>query len=178
MKSKAAVGRHPLHPMFVVIPIGSWFATLVGDISYAYTGQPFWYQFSFYTMFIGLIGAALAGVFGMVDYFGVRMSAAGRRVATMHMVMNLVVSAAYAFNLWLRWDNAALSGARWNMAFWIQVLSYLALGVSGWLGGELSYRHKVGVVEHGDPEATEIGMDELEVPAREAVPGRDRGLQG
>jgi hypothetical protein len=59
---------------------------------------------------------------------------------------------------------------RWQLAFWLQILSFLALGVSGWLGGELSYRHKVGVVEDADREATEIGA------GQRVAPGRDRAI--
>lgn len=176
MKSKAAIGNHPLHPALVVIPIGSWFATLVGDIAYMANHDPFWYQFSYWTMLIGLIGALTAAVFGFVDFFGVRMSEAGHRIAKIHMIINLVVSAAYAINLWLRHDNMALADlapGRWQAAFWLQILSFAALGVSGWLGGQMSYEHKIGVVEHADPEATEIGMAE---PAERPARSRDRAL--
>lgn len=176
MKSKAAIGNHPVHPAVVVIPIGAFFAAFVGDIAYQMTGQPFWYQFSYTTMLIGVIGALAAALFGFVDYFGVRMSEAGHRVATTHMAINLAGVVLYAANLWLRHDNGAVSGGRWTTAFVLEVLTFLAVGVSGWLGGQLSYEHKVGVVEHADPEATQIGMEE---PAeQQRVPSRTRGLQG
>jgi uncharacterized membrane protein len=177
MKSKAAIGNHPLHPALVVIPIGSWFATLVGDIAYANTANLFWYQFSYYTILIGLFGALAAAVLGFIDYFGVRMSEAGYRIARIHMIINLSVAALYAINLWLRHDNGAtMASGRWTLVFLLQIVSYLALGASGWLGGTLSYEHKVGVVEHADPEATEIGQSEPAEPS--AVPSRTRGLQG
>lgn len=177
MKSKAAIGSHPLHPMFVVVPIGSWFVSLVGDVAYANTANVFWYQFSFYTMLIGVIGALAAAVFGFIDYFGVRMSEAGFRKARIHMILNLCVTAAYVLNLWLRWDQGATADSgRWTLAFGLAILSFLALGVSGWLGGSMSFEHKVGVDEHLDPEATEIGMRDRETP--QGVPGRTRGLQG
>lgn len=179
MKSKAAIGNHPMHPAVVVIPIGSWFAALVGDIAYVASGNPFWYQFSYYTMLIGLVGAGAAAVLGFIDFFGVKMSQAGYRNARIHMTINLVVTAAYALNLWLRHDNAAMANVnagRWQLAFWLQLLSFAALGVSGWIGGKMSYEHKIGVVEHADPEATEIGMAE---PAEaQRAPHRTRGLQG
>jgi uncharacterized membrane protein len=176
MKSKAAIGNHPLHPAVVVVPIGSWFAALVGDVAYQTTGLDFWYHFAYYTMMIGLIGALAAAVLGFIDYFGVRMSDAGRRVATTHMAINLVVAALYGVNLWMRHDNGAMTGSRWTMAFLLEVGCFLALGVSGWLGGKLSYEHKVGVAEHADPEATRIGLDEPAEPQRGYQ--RDRGLQG
>ena len=179
MKSKAAIAKHPIHPAIVVIPIGAWFATLVGDVAYTMTRDPFWYQFAFWTMLIGILGALGAALFGFIDYFGVRMSEAGHRVARAHMLINLCVVVSYAFNLWLRWDGAALlttAPGRWPMAMWLEILTFAVLGFSGWLGGELSFRHKVGVSEHDDPEAREIGMEEPAETPR--APARTRGLQG
>ncbi len=67
----------------------------------------------------------------------------------------------YAFNSYLRRNNGALHTGRWTLAFGLEVLTFLALGVSGWLGGKIAYEHKVGVVENQDPEATEIGRREV-----------------
>jgi uncharacterized membrane protein len=39
-------------------------------------------------------------------------------------------------------------------------VTFIALGISGWLGGRIAFEHKVGVVENADPEATEIGRRE------------------
>jgi len=176
MKSKAAIGNHPLHPAFVTIPIGSFFAAFIGDIMYQTTSSLFWYQFSYYAMLIGVIGALFAAIFGFVDYFGVRMSEAGKRVATIHMALNLGGVVLYAINLWLRHGDAAMAGSRWTIAFGLEVITLVALCVSGWLGGQLAYEHKVGVVENADPVATEIGAGEL--AEQPAMTSRTRGLQG
>ena len=45
-------------------------------------------------------------------------------------------------------------------AFAASTLAFAILGASGWLGGELAFKHKVGVVETADPEATELGRKE------------------
>lgn len=173
MKSTAAIGHHPMHPMLIVVPMGGWIVSMISDIAYAVTGDAFWYQMAFYSMGIGIIGALMAAVPGFIDYFTVRMSAAGRKAATTHMVLNLIVVGLYAINMWLRWDNGALTGARWNMALGLAIVSMLMLMVSGWLGGEMSYRHKIGVVEQDDVEATEIG----EAEAHPSPKQRRRGLQ-
>jgi uncharacterized membrane protein len=176
MKSKAAIGTHPIHPALITIPIGAWFATFVGDIAYASTGDAFWYQFSYYTMLIGIVGALAAAIPGFIDFFTVRMSEAGYAKAKLHMIINLTVVVAYAINLWLRSDKAAMTtvdAGRWQVAFWLQILSFAALGFSGYLGGSMAYEHKVGVAEHVDPEADRIGEEE----PREPVTHRHRGAQ-
>ena len=75
MKSKAAIGAHPIHPALVPIPIGAFFLVLVGDVAHAITpNDPFWYDLSFTCLGVGLITAVLAAVFGAIDYLGVPMS--------------------------------------------------------------------------------------------------------
>jgi uncharacterized membrane protein len=160
MKSKAAIGTHPIHPAIVPLPIGAFSLALIGDVVHAYTREPFWYRFAFICIGIGILTAIVAALFGMLDYFGVRMSRRGASIATTHMVLNLGVVALYAVNLLLRRDDAALLTSRWPFVFGLDVVAYVALGISGWLGGKLAYEHKVGVVERLDPEATSIGMGE------------------
>jgi uncharacterized membrane protein len=160
MKSRAAIHAHPLHPAIVPIPIGAFSLTLIGDVVHAMTGDPFWYRFAFISMGIGIVGALVAAGFGFFDYFKVRMSEQGARVAKIHMLLNLGCVTLYAANFLMRKDSAALWTGRWPVVFALEVLTFAALGVSGWLGGTLAFKHKVGVVERLDPEATSIGMSE------------------
>lgn len=166
MKSKAAIGDHPIHPMIVPIPIGAFFLAVAGDLTHAATSDPFWYRFSYVCIGAGLAFALLAAVFGIIEYFGVKMSAPGRRLAAWHARLNVAVILLYAVSFWLRRDGAALATDRWPLAMWTSLLAFVLLGLSGWLGGNLSYHHKVGVVENKDPEALEIGMHEAKGGAR------------
>jgi uncharacterized membrane protein len=160
MKSKAAIGNHPIHPALVCLPIGAFFLAFVGDVVHAVTASAFWYQLSYVCIGSGVLVALAAAVFGFIDYFGVRMSAPAGRLATIHMVLNLAVVALYVVTFFLRRDGAALNTARWPIAFGIELVAFATLGVSGWIGGNLSYEHKVGVIEWTDPEANEIGQKE------------------
>ncbi len=160
MKSKAAIGTHPIHPMLVPLPIGAFFLALIADILHASNHDPFWYRFAYFAIEVGIVTALLAAVFGAVEYFGVRMSAKGARVATWHGLINVTVVLMYAVSWWLRRHDGALGTPRFTPAMAIAVLAFAMLGVSGWLGGNLAYHHKVGVVENADPEASKIGMRE------------------
>jgi len=160
MKSKAAIGTQPIHPRIVPVPIGAFFLALVGDILHLSGRDPNWYRFSSFCIAVGIVTALLAAVFGAIEYFGVKMSAAGARIATWHAILNVTVVALYAVSWWMRRNDAVLGNARFSLAMTLAVVAFLMLGVSGWLGGNLAYHHKVGVVEKKDPEATEIGMRE------------------
>ncbi len=165
MKSKAAIGNHPVHPALVSLPIGAFFLVFVGDVAHASTGADFWYAFSFVCLGVGIVTALVAAIAGFIDYFGVRMSDAGFRIARIHMVLNLTGVVLYTINWFLRRGNGALHTSRWDLVFGLEVVTFLALGVSGWLGGRVTFEHKVGVVENADPEAMEIGRRETSVKA-------------
>ena len=138
---EAKIGRHPIHPMLIVFPIGLWTFSLIADLIFLYgTGDPFWGRASFYTMVGGFIGALAAAIPGLVDYLGIGDSAA-KKIATRHMTLNLIIVALYAVNIWLRWQNGMVS--RWPLI--LSVVAVLLLALSGWLGGELVYVRGVAV---------------------------------
>jgi uncharacterized membrane protein len=160
VKSRAAIGDHPLHPAIVPLPIGCFFLALVADVLHAATKNVFWYDVAHFALGLGILTALCAAVLGFIDFFGVKMSMAGWRLAKWHMGLNLTAVVLYALGWLIRRDHAAVGTDRWLVAFGLEVVPFLILGVSGWLGGKMSYEHKVGVVETGDPEATEIGLQE------------------
>ena len=160
MKSRAALGTHPLHPGIVPLPIGSFFVAFAADVAHVLTKRPVFYDIAIFAIGLGIVTALLAAVLGLIDYFGVRMSAAGGRLATIHMLLNLTAVVMYAISWMLRRNHGALDTSRWTLAFGLEVVPFVLLGISGWIGGKMTYEHKVGVVEWIDPEAREIGMQE------------------
>jgi uncharacterized membrane protein len=155
MRSVAAIKGHPIHPAMVAIPIGAFTVTLVADILAYATGNLAWGDTSRYSLLVGVVGALLAAVFGLIDYFKVTMSEAGFRVARWHLYLNLTAVALFAASLWLRFK--AVDG--WSVAaFAVSTLAFVIVGASGYLGGELVFKHKVGVRETADREATELGQ--------------------
>jgi uncharacterized membrane protein len=157
MRSRASFQGHPIHPAMVAIPIGAFTVTLIADVVTYATGNLGWGDAARYALLVGVVGALAAAVFGFIDYFGVTMSEAGFRIARLHMILNLTAVALFAASLWLRYRDAdgwCVSG------FATSTLAYLILGGSGYLGGELVFKHKVGVLETADQEATALGQKE------------------
>ena len=155
MRSRASFKGHPIHPALVAIPIGAFTFTLVADVVTWATGSPAWGDAARYALVVGIIGALLAAAVGLIDYLGVTMSAAGFKVARIHLVLNLTAVALFAVSLWLRYrdpDGWCVSG------FLVSTLAFLVVSASGYLGGELVFKHKVGVMETADREATELGQ--------------------
>ena len=156
MSTPASVRNHPIHPMLIVFPIGLWVFSLVCDVIYhAGAHDPFWKAAAFYAMAGGIIGALLAAIPGFIDYLSMRERQV-KKIATTHMVLNLIVVALFLFNLGLRY-NGSPSNEMFGVA--LSVIGIAVLCVSGWLGGSLVYEHGVGI---------SLRRDEREIDRRAA----------
>jgi uncharacterized membrane protein len=137
---------HPFHPIAVTIPIGAWTASLVFDIvGFAVDDPTPFVVGSVVLIIIGLVGAVLAAVLGLVDLAGIARGTAARRTALTHMAINLGVVFLFLVGLVVRInsddDSVSIAG------FVVSVVALAALGVSGWLGGRLAYHYGVRVAD-------------------------------
>jgi uncharacterized membrane protein len=137
---------HPLHPALVTVPIGAWVASLVFDVVSRVADDPEVFATGAYWLIgIGVVGAAVAAAFGLMDLLVIPSGTPAHRTGLTHMVLNLGVTAAFAVSFLLR-----RSDTDGEVSVGLIVLSAVALGalgLSGWLGGKLTYRYGVRVVE-------------------------------
>jgi len=140
-ETPARIGKHPIHPTLVVLPLGLWIAALAFDIAYAVTGNPLWRTIAFWNIGAGVIGALLAAVPGFVDYLD--LDGRARRLGTYHMVLNLAAVALFAVNWYVR--TRVAPDSLWPLA--LSILGVVGVIISGWIGGELVYVERVGVTE-------------------------------
>jgi uncharacterized membrane protein len=70
-----------------------------------------------------------------------------KRIALIHMGINLSVVALYAINVWLR----AAAETTTALPVWLSVIAVAMLAVSGWLGGKMVYVHGVAVESPPEP---------------------------
>lgn len=143
-RSTAQIGGHPVHPLLIPFPIVSFIGALVTDVMWLTTGEGGWATASSWLLGAGLVFSLLAAAAGFADYLGddrVRKIGA----ATRHMIANIVVVTLETVNLVARLTGGTDQiGA---LGIWLSLASVLILAYSGWLGGELVYRHRVGVQE-------------------------------
>ncbi|HAG81695.1 MAG TPA: hypothetical protein DCL61_11120 [Cyanobacteria bacterium UBA12227] len=148
--STVAIAGHPIHPVIVTLPIGFLVAAPLTDIGYWLTQDFFWARVSLWLIGAGLVTGILAGLTGFIDFMKigrVRKHTAGWA----HMYVNVTALVLTAINLGLRLVNPAV-----NVLFTGLILSVLVailLGISGWYGGELVYRHKIAVIGYGNKES-------------------------
>src|SRR5688572_27624764 len=94
---------HPLHPALVHLPTALWPAALLSDLlSRTDLGRPIPVQISYYAIFIGLVVALVAALAGLADWADIKPEKPAKKIGLTHMLLNLVVVALFALNLWLR----------------------------------------------------------------------------
>ena len=155
MASPASIKKHPIHPMLVALPIGLWIFALVCDVVRAAGGAANWGSVAMYCVAAGIVGALLAAVPGLIDYLSIDESEM-KRIATLHLAVNLGAVVIFAINLWLRFRLPVES----NVPLALSVIGVLAIGLGGWLGGEMVYVKGMGV------EAVEKLAKKVEEPQR------------
>lgn len=140
--SRAAIARHPIHPILVVFPISFLVGALVTDIVYWQTNNAFWAEMSYWLIVGGVVTAVVAAVPGLVDFLSinrVRRHAAG----WIHAGFNSTVLVIAVVNLFLRQGDVEGGLLPWGLT--LSAVTGVLLAISGWYGGELVYRYKIGV---------------------------------
>jgi uncharacterized membrane protein len=141
--STAAIAGHPIHPMLVPFPVALLTLVAVTDIVYAVNESLFWSSVSYYMLWAGLISAGVAAIFGLIDFTTIKR-AREHRAGWAHLLLNVAIVLLSLVNLLLRWGNDVELIVPSGML--VSIVAAGLLMVSGWYGGELAYRHKVGVI--------------------------------
>ena len=141
METRATVAEHPVHPMLIPFPIALWIFSLASDLIYLFGfGGPVWKDIALYTMVGGIIGGLAAAIPGYIDYRSLSDPVIVR-VAQMHMIINVGLIILFTIDAGLR----IMNGTEAVLPVFLSGLGVAALGVSGWLGGELVYVQGVAV---------------------------------
>lgn len=142
MQGKATVAGHPVHPLLVTFPIGSYVAAVIADIIFLAGGGSFWGTMSMWLLAFGLAGSLIAGFFGFIDYLTAPMSERARQVANLHLTLNVcgIVVFGVAFAARYFWPQFVWG----HIATAVGICLLLASGI---LGGNLAHRHLVGSSE-------------------------------
>jgi len=147
VNSTVAIAGHPLHPLIVTFPIAFLVGLAATDLVYWWTKDFFWARASFWLLAAGLASALVAALTGIMDFLKIER-VRKRSAGWAHMLLNVSAIVLTTINLILRWGNTA--SAILPIGLTISLLVATLLGLSGWYGAELVYRHKVAVIGYGD----------------------------
>jgi nitrite reductase/ring-hydroxylating ferredoxin subunit/uncharacterized membrane protein len=121
---------HPVHPIEVQIPIGTWTSAAVLDV---FPGKS---AAANVLIGVGVAAALPAAVSGLADWS--QLHEQQKRVGLVHAAANVVAVGLYSASLFQRARGKTMSG---------KMLGYLGLAVvsgAGFLGGHLAYRQAAG----------------------------------
>ena len=146
MRTPASIGSHPIHPMLIPFPFALWCFSLAADLIYLWRGNPIWRDWiAFYALAAGIIGAALAAVPGIIDYFSIKDPKVSK-IAAWHARLNVFALLVFAASFYLRTSNGArMVNGSFTVPVLLSVLGVILISISGYLGGEMVYVHHVAV---------------------------------
>ena len=139
----AKIGQHPIHPMLVPFPIAFLVATFACDLAFWINGMAFMAQMAFWALGAALVGAVFAAIAGLIDFLNNDRIRAITD-AWKHMIANVVAVVIAIISFVVRYrDGVDQAAGTWGVI--ASGVIVLLLLYSGWKGGELVYRHRVGV---------------------------------
>jgi uncharacterized membrane protein len=134
---------HPLHAFVVPLPVGAFVSSLIFDIlTWTRPGDlPWLVDGAWWLIGVGLIGAGLAAVFGVLDLVRIPRRTRPWRIALTHSVLNLLVAILFVIGyVWRAKDHVELDKTQPGQL----AISAVAIGllvVSVLLGQTLTYRY-------------------------------------
>jgi nitrite reductase/ring-hydroxylating ferredoxin subunit/uncharacterized membrane protein/hemerythrin superfamily protein len=133
---------HPVHPMLVTIPIGTWTLALGLDLLAALGFRPpSAARAADLALKAGALGAVAAAAAGLADWQ--HTNGRDRRVGTIHALVNSTALALNLASIALRGRGRRREGRLASAAGWV------CMFIGGYLGGHMVYRRRIGV-DHAD----------------------------
>jgi uncharacterized membrane protein len=138
--------RHPIHPMLVHFPLAAWLFTAASDVAWLVNGRPFFSHMAVFLCLAGVAVGALAAMFGAGDLQRVKGQKALERIAYIHASLMGTAWVLSLVALVLRIDEMFMTRIPEPLAVIVLDFVVAALVLAGaFFGGELVYRHGVGV---------------------------------
>ncbi|MDN5756926.1 MAG: Rieske 2Fe-2S domain-containing protein [Tomitella sp.] len=156
---------HPAHPALTALPVGAWSAAMVLDgVDMATRRAPGFRDAAELTIGVGVLGSTVAAATGLADWQYTHDEI--RRAGMVHGIVNGAALGLCAAS----WRDRRRG--RHGRARALSGLGYGLTVASSFLGGNLTYRHQVGV----DHSTNELGPAEYVavLPAGELEPGVPR----
>lgn len=142
MESRTKIFGHPIHPMLIVFPLGLLATSLIFDIMYLITLTQQWAVIAFYMMGAGIIGGAIAAIFGLLDWLAIPGGTRAKQIGLLHGIGNVVIVVIFIVDWVMRRDNPSVPD---NTSIILSFIGIILAVLTGWLGGELVDRLGVGV---------------------------------
>jgi uncharacterized membrane protein len=151
--------KHPLHPALVHIPTALWPTGFVFDLLSQFNAENTFVQLAFYAILLGLLAALAAIPTGYADWTDIRREKPAWKLGLIHLILNVIISALWAINLWLRLESFQTATSVPPGLLGLSSLATLLLLVSGYLGGRMIYAYGISVARLSKKKWRKIAQD-------------------
>jgi uncharacterized membrane protein len=151
------IGGHLTHPMLVVFPIAFLVSVLATDLAFWGTGDNFWARASEWLLAVGVIMGAFVSGFGLIEFITISRL----RSLVAGWVHFLGSAAAILISLWsllYRIENDP-GAAVIPFGIILSAVVVVLFLVTSWPGGELVFRHCIGIIDSKNANACPIVGD-------------------
>jgi uncharacterized membrane protein len=134
---------HPFHPFVVPLPIGAFVSSLIFDVltRTRADGLPYLVDGAFWLIGVGLIGALIAAMFGVLDLLTIPRRTPPFATAVAHLTLNVAASVLFLIGyVWRAGDHVELDKTRWGQLT-LSAVAVAFLVAAVWLGQTLTYRY-------------------------------------
>ncbi|MGY6587441.1 MAG: DUF2231 domain-containing protein [Wenzhouxiangella sp.] len=144
LESRLSIKGHPLHAMMVSFPIAFLISVAATDVLWLLLQDDFWARLSLWLVGAGAFAGAAAGLVGTIELLlipGVRR----RGVSWSHFIAAMTLLSVAFTNWYLRLADPVDTIMPWGLA--LSLLGAGLVGVAGWLGANLVFDHRIGIVD-------------------------------
>ena len=145
--SRFTVAGHPIHPMLIPFPIALLLTAFGADLAFAASADTFFARAALWLAGIGALVATVAATVGLADFLTIERARA-HTIGSVHAI-GAATTVALATTSWLlRLGDPVAAALPWGLT--ASTLVSVVLLVTAWAGGDLPYRHLIGVIGHAD----------------------------
>src|SRR5687768_5294544 len=131
MKSRAHIKGHPIHPMLIPFPVAFFTGTLIFDILGLINDNTSFWNIGHWLIIAGIIGAVLAAIPGVIDYFGtVPPDSTAKKRATKHGLTNVTMLIIFCIAAYYRQDPDAVPA----VIIALESIGFILMSIAGWMG--------------------------------------------
>ncbi len=131
--------------MVAGFPLAFWAGGTVWDLAGVFWPGPPWAALAFWTLSLGLVASVPAFASGFVELVSLPANHSAERVAWWHMGFMSVAFCCILASVLLRRGPSGVTEKPGLLEISLALLGILVAFGGGWLGGELVFRHGVGV---------------------------------
>lgn len=136
---------HPLHPMTVHFPIALYLLGVLLTIGYLWRGQQDYERFAYWTFILSWLATIVASFVGLMDQSQIELDDPRRASVNPHITAGVALLIINGLLVYMRFRWADVLTRYRRLYLGLMLLGVVAVLATGWLGGELVYRWRIGV---------------------------------